>query len=356
MKGVAFVKYGDMAASTRQRFLQYFQYLLPLGISVEISPLLDNNYLENLYSGRRRRNLAIAKAYARRSGQAIRSHADFFWVYSEVFPYLPGWMERLVLMSRKPVIYDIDDAIFHQYDAHPNPMVRRLLGHKLEPLLRGSSLAVCGNAYLEQYVRRFCRHTEIVPTVVDTEKYRPAPREAEGPVVVGWIGSPSTWTYVRPYLPILEAVAAESGLRISVVGAGPKAEAAPHVVHHEWDEEQEIAMIQDMDIGIMPLPDEPWARGKCGYKLIQYMACGLPVIASPVGVNAEIVQHGVNGFLARSEAEWAEAIRRLAGDRELRASMGAAGRLRAERFYSLQVHGPRLAQMLRDAVGGARPR
>jgi glycosyltransferase involved in cell wall biosynthesis len=186
--------------------------------------------------------------------------------------------------------------------------------------------------------------------VVDTEIYRPARAETTGQVAVGWIGSPSTWAYVRPILPMLEAVAAECDLRISVVGAGPKAETGPLIQHHAWSEEEEIGMIQRMDIGIMPLPDEPYARGKCGYKLIQYMACGLPVIASPVGVNAEIVVHGVNGFLARSDAEWAEAIRRLAGDPGLRAAMGAKGRSRVERLYSLQVQGPRLARIFHDVI------
>jgi len=103
-----------------------------------------------------------------------------------------------------------------------------------------------------------------------------------------------------------------------------------------------------MDIGIMPLPDEPWARGKCGYKLIQYMACGLPVVASPVGVNSEIVQHGVNGFLAQTEEEWAEAIQTLAESDKLRARMGEEGRRIAHTQYSLETWGPKLAKLIRS--------
>src|SRR5690606_22276497 len=230
------------------------------------------------------------------------------------------------------------------------PVIRRILGRKLEALLRGADLAICGNAYLQAYAARFCRRTEIVPTVVDTTIYRPRSRPKRGAVTVGWIGSPSTWPYVRPLLPTLEASAAQYGVNVVAVGAGPKADRNPSVEHLAWSHDGEIGMIQNMDIGIMPLPDEPWARGKCGYKLIQYMACGLPVIASPVGVNAEIVEHGVNGYLARTDEEWAEAIRRLATDPQLRAQMGAAGRRRVEERYSLQVHGPRLAGMVRDVV------
>ena len=111
-----------------------------------------------------------------------------------------------------------------------------------------------------------------------------------------------------------------------------------------------------MDIGIMPLTDTPWARGKCGYKLIQYMACGIPVIASPVGVNAELVEHGVNGFLASSDAEWAETLQTLLHDPDLRARMGEAGRRKVEREYSLQVWGPRVAHMLRDVASTGKSR
>jgi hypothetical protein len=121
-----------------------------------------------------------------------------------------------------------------------------------------------------------------------------------------------------------------------------------------WSEDSEVAMIQSMDIGIMPLTDSPWARGKCGYKLIQYMACGLPVVASPVGVNADIVEHGVNGFLATTEDEWRQALTTLLRDPDLRRRMGAAGRRKVETDYSLQVWGPRVAAIFHEIAGGGR--
>jgi hypothetical protein len=119
-----------------------------------------------------------------------------------------------------------------------------------------------------------------------------------------------------------------------------------------WAEDTEVTLIQSMDIGVMPLPDTPWTRGKCGYKLIQYMACGLPVVASPVGVNRDIVEHGVNGFLAESDDEWRAAVDALLNDADLRRRMGAAGRKKVEEQYSLQVWGPRVAQMLRSVAEG----
>ena len=172
----------------------------------------------------------------------------------------------------------------------------------------------------------------------------------ERPVTVGWIGSPSTWAFVKPIVPLLTELMDSLNFTVKVVGAGPQTKSPPRFEFLPWSEAEEIRFIQSMDIGIMPLPDEPWARGKCGYKLIQYMACGLPVIASPVGVNSSIVDHGKNGFLATTPQEWAEAITTLARDATLRRTMGAEGRRKIERAYSLAVHGPRLAGMLHEVM------
>ena len=262
------------------------------------------------------------------------------------------WPRSLVMMGGKPVVCDFDDAIFHQYDAHPNSVIRRFLGSKLQPLMRGASLCVCGNSYIKAYADRFSRRTEIVPTVLDTTVYAPGvqPRNAVRPITVGWIGSPSTWGFVQPLIPLLQRLSEELNLIIRVIGAGRSSLMHSRFDFLDWSEDKEVSSIQEMDIGIMPLPDEPWARGKCGYKLIQYMACGIPVIASPVGVNSLIVDQGVNGYLARDETEWEGAIRRLAASPELRTAMGAHGREKIVDGYSLHVHGPRLAAMLRAVV------
>jgi len=142
-------------------------------------------------------------------------------------------------------------------------------------------------------------------------------------------------------------------VKVRVVGAGPSAaeEAFPGLELLDWAEESEVADVQGMDIGVMPVPDEIWAKGKSGFKLIQYMACGLPVVASPVGVNREIVEHEKTGLLATGAAEWRDALDLLISDSDLRARMGAAGRTRAEEKYSLRAHAPRLVQLLRDVAG-----
>ncbi len=346
-RGLVFAKYGTLAASTRQRFVQAVPYLEQAGISIEIHPLFDNAYLARLFSGKPRSKASVAAAYLKRFGKLLTTRDyDFIWVHCELFPYLPGAFERLVALSGKPVIFDYDDAIFHQYDAHRSPLVRRLLGEKLAPLLRRSAIAFCGNAYLRSYAERYCKRTEIIPTTVDVSLYQPRTSAPSTPLTLGWIGSPSTWKYCAEKADVLSEFVKTNQLKVLVVGAEHAADAAYPFEYRSWLESREIADIQQMDIGIMPIPDASWARGKCGYKLIQYMACGIPVIASPVGVNAEIVEHGVNGFLATTDAEWREAIGRLAGDAELRARMGAAGRARVEAAYSIQHYGPKMAALI----------
>lgn len=358
MKILAFMKYGDRAATTRQRLLQFLPALRENGIEVEYLPLLGNAHMQRLSDGRTTPPGEILASYAARVRQLLtRRDFDVLWIHAELFPYWPGIFERLAFLSGKPVVYDCDDAIFHAYDSHRLPLVRTLLGKKLEPLLRRVAGCICGNTYLKAYAENFNDNCIVIPTVVDAAAYLPAPeRNKENtPPVIGWIGSPSTWAYVAPVLPVVQEIAQRGGAKSRIVGAGAQTIPAPHMDFIPWTQASEIAEVQKMDIGIMPLPDDPWARGKCGYKLIQYMACGLPVVASPVGVNTEIVHHGENGFLATTPAEWRGALLRLIEDSHLRQRMGAKGRVMVESRYSLQAQAPRLAAYLHSLAAQKYP-
>lgn len=352
-------RYERSGASSRLRLIQYAGPLESQAFTSSLEPFFDASYLRRLYSGRSTLAPTFV-AYARRALHLIRSgHADLIWLEKESLPWLPWAIERTLLPQAVPLVVDYDDAVFHRYDLHRSPFVRRLLGRKLDKLMASAALVTAGNRYLADRAKMAgAPNVEIVPTVVDLTVYtrRPDTFSASAPTI-GWIGTPSTWTeYMAPMMPLLTQAAAAAGARIAAVGAGRAAAAHRLLDSRPWTEESEVARIHEMDIGIMPLTDTPWARGKCGYKLIQYMACGIPVIASPVGVNAEIVEHGVNGFLASSDAEWAEALQTLLRDASLRAQMGEAGRRKVERDYSLQVWGPRVAKLLRDVADKGKSR
>jgi glycosyltransferase involved in cell wall biosynthesis len=354
MKIALFTKYGDLAASTRQRFNQYAPFLKAEGIELVPRPLLDDGYLEKLYKGGGRDSIHVAGRYLDRLFWLLsRPDADLIWLHCELFPFLPGLIERFARWPGKPVVFDYDDAIFHNYDQHSTALVRQVLGQKLRSTIGGAELVIAGNAYLANYARPLCRRVEIVPTVVDTSflHERGQANSVDRLLRVGWIGTPSTWSeYMLNVMPALMPTLEDMDAQLAVMGAGRGAVAQPRLDIEDWSEEAEVPFLQSLDVGIMPLTDSSWARGKCGYKLIQYMACGIPVIASPVGVNAEIVEHGVNGFLVTTETEWTEALRILLSDPALRTRMGREGRRKVERDYSLQVWGPRVAQMLRHIV------
>ena len=352
MKVLALTKYGDLAASTRQRFLQFQPALAASGIELECSPLFDNDYLRHVLAGRRPPKRSIARAYLRRLASVLEARrADVVWLHCEFFPYWPRVAESLAARGvRKPIVFDFDDAIFHMYDAGARPIVRILLAGKLEGLLSRVAACTCGNAYLRDYAARFCSNTLIVPTVVDTGIYRPARQGGGRPLTIGWIGSPTTWVGVRPILPVLEEICAQHRARFLVVGAGEAAagDLFPGMEARDWTQKSEVSDLQEMDIGVMPLLDRPFERGKSGYKLIQYMACGLPAVASPIGVNADIVKEGVNGFLASTELEWRDALAALCTSPELRSGLGSAGRQRAVRDFSLDSQKDRLVALFQS--------
>ena len=346
-------RYERNGASSRLRTLQYEASLRSQGITPTFAPFFDTSYLERLYCEQSTLGLLLGAFVRRVSRLRHAGKADLLWLEKEALPWLPWFIERMLIPTGIPLVVDYDDALFHRYDMHRSSAVRRLLGRKLDRLMASVALVTAGNRYLADRAKAAgASRVEIVPTVVDLNAYTPRPEPVSTqPPLIGWIGTPSTWAeYMVPLMPLLTRVAECHGARIAVVGAGHAAEAHPLLDNLPWTEDSEVARIHAMDIGIMPLGDTPWARGKCGYKLIQYMACGLPVIASPVGVNAEIVEHGVNGFLASTEAEWKEALETLLRDSDLRTQMGKEGRRKVEREYSLQVWGPRVAKMLHEVA------
>jgi glycosyltransferase involved in cell wall biosynthesis len=345
-------RYGNLGASSRVRFYQYVSYLESQGTEIEIAPLLNDDYIRNLYAGRRASFLSVLSAYASRIRQLTRSRSfDLLWIEKELFPWLPALAESLLSRLDIPYVVDYDDAVFHRYDMHPNLLIRALLGKNIAAVMRRAAVVVAGNDYLAGYARQAgARRVEVLPSVVDIERYTVREKESTN-FRIGWIGSPVTAPFVGLIRLALEDVSREVDAHLVLIGAGAqdplpgmKKEMLP------WEADSEVRNIQSFDVGIMPLPDAPFERGKCGYKLIQYMACGLPVIASPVGANTRIVDPGRTGFLSSSTREWTDALIALSKDPVLRSRLGRAGRQKVEQEYSLQVAAPRLLDILKAAA------
>jgi glycosyltransferase involved in cell wall biosynthesis len=333
-------KYGKLAATTRYRLEQYLPALRKAGVKVTVQAAFSDRYLEAKIGSGKTRFLAVIRGFLGRVGAVLGARSfDAAIVFSEGYPYIPPIFELSLRWLGVPYIYDFDDAEFHRYDTHRSPWVRALLGRKVALAIGGASHVFAGNAYLAKYAARTNPSVTILPTVVDLERYSRIKNDFGniGAIRVGWIGSPSTSVYLKTIAPALAEFTRESASHVVAVGAGSLELPGVNLQIKKWSEAEELDELLAFDAGLMPLSDDPWARGKCGFKLIQYMACGIPVIASPVGVNAEIVSHGVDGFLATTQTEWSNALRRLARDPALRERMGKAGREKVRAKYSLQV-------------------
>lgn len=337
MKILFFTRYTRLGASSRLRFFQFFPYLRSAGISVDSSPLFNDQYLSELYGKKRIDRWNIIKSYFRRIAKLFKVNKyDLVVIEKELFPFLPAAAELILSFLNVKYIVDYDDAIFHNYDQHTSKWVRHFLGNKIETVMRCSSLVVAGNAYLENYaVKSGSKKVVIIPTVIDTGQYQVKVVNNAPEVIIGWIGSPSTLKYVEMLRPILQEIKDKYPIKLHIVGgkAGVGLDEIEEVF--EWSEETEVELIRRFDIGIMPLRDQLWEYGKCGYKLIQYMGCGVPVVGSPIGVNNIIIQEGVNGFKPKDAEEWKKALEGLIVDQDLRMSMGKDGRRRVEENYSI---------------------
>ncbi|AMS21022.1 glycosyl transferase family 1 [Pseudomonas synxantha] len=358
MKILLLPKYSRMGASTRLRTLQFLPFLEAEGSQVDIQTLFDDKYLENLYRGNGRSFVLTFKQYILRFALLFKAaRYDVVWIEKEIFPFCPAFAERLLKLFGIPYIVDYDDAVFHTYDLSSNALVRVLLGSKIDTVMRHAGCVVAGNAYLaERAIKAGAANVEVIPTVVDHSRYASTLTPPNKKLVIGWIGSPSTEKYVVQIRDALRLACETYGARVVLMGASEGVINELEGIDVEvqaWSEYAETGFVQALDIGIMPLIDGLWEKGKCGYKLIQYMACGVPVIASPVGVNVDIVESNQCGMLATDMSDWHRCLHTLLGDRDLRLFYGSKGRHAVENVFSVQVQAPRIRDILAVAASRA---
>jgi glycosyltransferase involved in cell wall biosynthesis len=351
----------EEGAGCRFRIAQFIPYLRSVGVDVTLRSLFDAEFFHLVYKPGHyvRKTLGFARLSLQHL-DSLRDAArfDVILIYREMFPIGPAVVERLLALRRRPpLVFDFDDAIFLPSVSDANRFIRALKAPgKVATIIRHSDHVIAGNQYLAEYARRFSDAVTVIPTCVDTTRFVPSPDAGSnnGPVrepIVGWIGSPTTSPYLRGLTGVFRRVRWQHPFRLRVSGAGERLD-VPGVDTEQpsWALDGEVQLFNTCDIGVYPLVDDEWSKGKCGFKAIEFMACGVPVVAAAVGVNREIIQDGVNGFLASTEDEWVEKLGRLLTSRELRCRFGEAGRRTIEARYSLQVHAPTLAATLRDVA------
>jgi len=341
----------DTSPSQRFRIEQWAGFLRGSGVELHASTLLTHDQQRLLYSaasaakkaamltgciGRRLRDLAIAKRF------------DAVWLHRAALPVGPAMLERWLAKTRVPLIFEFDDAIYLTHTSEANRAFKALkFSQKTAEICALSSHIVVGNGYLADYACQFNRQVTVIPTTIDTDAYQPRSDYPDSsPVTIGWSGSGTTVAHLRTLDAAVQRLARQAEVRLNVMGTPSYDLEGVDTFATPWTPERELPELAKFDVGVMPLPDEEWARGKCALKALQYMALGIPTVSSPVGVNSEIIRDGENGLLASTEDEWVEKLTMLVRDRDLRERLGRAGRRTVEEAYSAEVQAPRVLEVL----------
>lgn len=332
----------DRSPSQRFRYEQYLKHLSSGGFEYELSWLVSEKDDKFFYrKGYFLKKVGVViKAALRRVRDCYRAgEFDIIFIQREAFMLGTPFFERLLSRSKTKMIFDFDDAIWKPDISSVNPITRFLKNpSKTARLIRYSDLVFAGNQFLANYAKRYNDHVEIVPTTIDTDEYVPVPGAPKPHVTIGWSGSFSTIKHFLLIVPVLTAIRKKFGKQVSfrVIGDQTFKHEALGIHGEPWSKAMELAVMRDFDIGVMPLPDDEWSKGKCGLKGLQYMALEIATIMSPVGVNREIIEEGRNGYLASTEEEWTEKLSILIMDKELRKKIGRSARQTVIEYYSVE--------------------
>ncbi|MGR3592236.1 MAG: glycosyltransferase family 4 protein [Limimaricola soesokkakensis] len=356
MKLVFFTRHEHLGASSRYRSVQYFELLREMGHEVSQHHFFSDAYLRARYTGTRP-TWEVLRRYTSRLRAALLAArgADAVIVEKELFPFLPAGAERVLRRGGAALLYDFDDAIWHAYERH---RFGALFGEKISKLVAGSDHVVVGSHYLADQVTAWgASSVSLVPTTIPASRYRGQGLTASKTADIVWIGSMSTGPHVQRIFPVIERLHRTRGSIARLIGfprqliSGPIPDFLRLV---PWSAATELEMMSSGRIGIMPLPDDPFERGKCGFKLVQYMGMGLPTIASPVGENNYIVQHGATGYLAGNDNQWYDYLTTLLDDPKLARTLGEAGHERFQSHYSTEMAARRLDEIVQDTVRARR--
>ena len=349
------------APSQRFRIEQWSPGLRTYGVDVRLAPLLEYGLFHRLSTPGRPLPIMIGLLRATinryRQVATLVPDYDLILLHREALVFGPAIIERIIA-RRKAMVFDFDDSIWlrNWNRVHPLAMWLKFPG-KTRSIVRHARTVLAGNAYLADWARRYNADVHVVPSTIDTNavcKRQKEHQQTDLPVI-GWSGTTSTLRYLEFLVPLLTELARTRSFRLLVSCNGPPLRwPGLDVEWRTWSAAREFDDLLDMDIGVMPQPDEEWAKGKCGMKALLYMALGIPPVASRNGVLPEIIEHSRSGFLASNAAEWMDALIMLIDDWKLRAAVGHEARATVDERYSARVHVPRVARILRDVVACGR--
>jgi glycosyltransferase involved in cell wall biosynthesis len=332
------------APSQRFRFEHYLDYLRECEYEVTYHPFLDEDAWRNLYSDKRvlQKAAGIFRAFFKRWLLLPRlRRVDFVFIHREAAHLGPPIFEWIIAkLLRKRIIYDFDDAIWLPNYSKQNALFNRLKAYwKVKYTMKWAYKIAAGNAYLADFSRRYNSNVFVIPTTIDTEnQHNVLCKHDSSRVVIGWTGSHTTMAYLAFLEPVLTDLEQYFEFEFRVISNQPPTMNLKSLRFIKWNKETEIDDLAQIHIGVMPLFEDQWAAGKCGFKGLQYMAIGAASIMSPVGVNKQIVEHGVNGYLAQTPAEWKAVLIDLLQKPELRKEIGEAGRQTVIDGYSVRAN------------------
>jgi glycosyltransferase involved in cell wall biosynthesis len=347
----------NKSPGSRFRIEQWMTWMATQGVACDYASFEDEGLRRVIYQPGHYREKAtgVLRGFARRFEllRTVRGY-DVVFLYEQAARLGPAVIERLIARTGVPIVYDFCDPIYEPYKSFINGYVSYLkFPGKTASICKLSKHVLVGNEELAAYARAHNPHVTIVPITIDTVEYQPAPpRPTPAVPTIGWSGSHSTVPHLAGASAVLRRLARTRKFRLKVIGGESFTLDGVDVVAQPWRAATEVADLQEFDIGIMPLPDDPWVSRRTHLKVRQYMGLGVPCVVSPLGVNRELIDDGRNGFLAVTEDEWVDKLTRLLDDAALRARLGAAGRQTIEERYSAALWAPRVLEILRAAAAG----
>jgi glycosyltransferase involved in cell wall biosynthesis len=331
----------NRSPSQRFRFEQYLSFLEDNNYSFEWSYLVSEKDDTYFYQPGHyfKKLLFFLKCYLIRFKDLLRAHKyDLIFVQREAMFVGTSFFERQ-FAKRTKLIFDFDDSIFEQDTIGANKLLSWLKNpRKVDQITKAAHLVIVGNQYLANYAKKWNTNVYIIPTTIDLNHHNLEHQQSKK-VTIGWTGSFSTLQYIEDFIPILSQIKQEyPDIHFKIIADSDNYYPEIDTTVTRWQKKTEITDLNTIDIGIMPLPDTKWTRGKCGFKGLQYMSLGIPCVMSPVGVNTDIIQNGINGFLANNEEEWLNILSNLIKNQTLRKKIGNTGRKTINDFYSTKAN------------------